>query len=297
MAQVLAQLESVHMHYGAVRALSGLDAALHAGEVLAVLGRNGAGKSTAIALWLGLARAQSGGVQLFGKAPGALAQRRRIGVMLQSASLPEASTVEELLQVTRACYPQPLALDEYMRLAGLEGLAQRRYQQLSGGQQRRVQFALALCGDPEVLFLDEPTTGLDIDARSRLWSAIGQLRQRGKAIVLTTHYLEEAEALADRVLVLEAGRVLAEGTVDAIRSQVALQKIRCRSGLDSADVAAWPEVVDARRDETGQLLVSTTDALKVLPRLMAADSTLAALEVTRPSLADAFLALTQEPQA
>ncbi|PJJ99766.1 multidrug ABC transporter ATP-binding protein [Lysobacteraceae bacterium NML03-0222] len=296
MAQVLAQLESVHMHYGAVRALSGLDAALHAGEVLAVLGRNGAGKSTAIALWLGLARAQSGGVRLFGKAPGALLQRRRIGVMLQSASLPEASTVEELLQVTRACYPQPMALEVCMRLAGLEGLAGRRYQQLSGGQQRRVQFALAVCGDQEVLFLDEPTTGLDIDARSRLWSAIGQLRQRGKAIVLTTHYLEEAEALADRVLVLEAGRVLVEGTVDAIRSQVTLQKICCRSGLDSADVAAWPEVLDARRDEAGQLLITTADALRVLPRLMAADSTLAALEVTRPSLADAFLALTQEPQ-
>ncbi|PJK14319.1 multidrug ABC transporter ATP-binding protein [Lysobacteraceae bacterium NML07-0707] len=296
MAQVLAQLESVHRHYGAVRALRGLDAALHSGEVLAVLGRNGAGKSTAIALWLGLARAQSGWVQLFGKAPGALAQRRRIGVMLQSASLPEASTVEELLQVTCACYPQPMALDACMRLAGLEGLAGRRYQQLSGGQQRRVQFALALCGDPEVLFLDEPTTGLDIDARSRLWATIGQLRQRGKAIVLTTHYLEEAETLADRVLVLEAGQVLAEGTVDAIRSQVALQKIRCRSGLDSADVAAWPEVVDACRDEAGQLLITTTDALRLLPRLMAADSTLAALEVTRPSLADAFLALTQEPQ-
>ncbi|PJK02113.1 multidrug ABC transporter ATP-binding protein [Lysobacteraceae bacterium NML75-0749] len=296
MAQVLAQLESVHMHYGAVRALSGLDTALHAGEVLAVLGRNGAGKSTAIALWLGLARAQSGGVRLFGKAPGALLQRRRIGVMLQSASLPEASTVEELLQVTRACYPQPMALEVCMRLAGLEGLAERRYKQLSGGQQRRVQFALAVCGEPEVLFLDEPTTGLDIDARSRLWAAIGELRQRGTAIVLTTHYLEEAETLADRVLVLEAGRVLAEGTVDEIRRQVALQKIRCHSRLDMAAVAAWPEVVDARRDEAGQLLITTADALKVLPQLMAADSTLAALEVTRPSLSDAFLALTQEPQ-
>ncbi|PJK08303.1 multidrug ABC transporter ATP-binding protein [Lysobacteraceae bacterium NML95-0200] len=296
MAQVLAQLENVHKNYGAVRALNGLDMALHAGEVLAVLGRNGAGKSTAIALWLGLERAQSGVVQLFGKAPGAMAQRRRIGVMLQSASLPEASTVQELLQVARACYPQPMALDACMRLAGVEGLAARRYKQLSGGQQRRVQFALAVCGEPEVLFLDEPTTGLDIDARSRLWAAIGELRQRGTAIVLTTHYLEEAETLADRVLVVDAGRVLAEGTVDEIRRQVALQKIRCHSRLDMAAVTAWPEVVDARRDEAGQLLITTADALKVLPQLMAADSMLAALEVTRPSLSDAFLALTQEPQ-
>lgn len=297
MAQVLARLEAVYKNYGAVRALNGLDVALHAGEVLAVLGRNGAGKSTAIALWLGLERAQSGVVQLFGCAPGELAQRRRIGVMLQSANLPEASTVRELLELGRACYPQPMALEACIRLAGLEGLESRRYKQLSGGQQRRVQFALAICGEPHVLFLDEPTTGLDIDARSRLWAAIGELRQRGTAIVLTTHYLEEAEALADRVVVLDAGQVLAEGTVEAISSQVALQKIRCHSGLDMADVARWPDVVTACRDETGQALITTADALKVLPRLMAEDRALAALEVTRPSLAEAFLAITQEPCA
>lgn len=292
MQQVLAQLENVHKSYGAVQALNGLDISLRSAEVLAVLGRNGAGKSTAVALWLGLERAQSGCVQLFGKMPGMLAQRRRIGVMLQSANLPEASTVQELLAVSRACYPQPMALEECLRLAGLEGLEPRRYKQLSGGQQRRVQFALALCGNPEVLFLDEPTTGLDIDARHRLWSAIGELRQRGTAIVLTTHYLEEAEMLADRVVLLEAGQVVAEGTVDAIRSRVALQKIRCQTRLDMADVVQWPEVVAASRDEAGQALIATTDALKVLPRLMAADTSLAALEVTRPSLADAFLALT-----
>ena len=286
-------LAGARKRYGRVEALAGFDLALIRGEVLALLGANGAGKSTAIGLMLGLIAPDAGQVELFGLAPQSLAARRRIGVMLQSAALPDTSTVGELLEATRAYYSAPLSITECESLAGLQGLSKRRYGKLSGGQQRRVQFALAICGDPQLLFLDEPTTGLDIEARQQIWLAIKQLRARGVAVLLTTHYLEEAEALADRVVVIDRGRSIAEGSVDVIRAKVSGQRIRCRSRLDIAVVLGWPGVVQATRD--GEYLVlRVDDAVRALPPLLAADPALSDLEISRAGLADAFLAITRE---
>ena len=293
-------LAGAEKHYGAVQALSGLVLQVQRGEVVALLGANGAGKSTAIGLMLGLITPDAGEVALFGQSPRMLAARRRIGVMLQSEALPETSTVGELLEATRACYPAPLSREACETLAGLQGLAKRRYGRLSGGQQRRVQFALAICGDPDLLFLDEPTTGLDIEARQQLWQAIRELRGRGAGVVLTTHYLEEAEALADRVVVIDRGRVVAEGSVDAIRAKVAEQRIRCRTQVTAALSMRWAGVLQAVR-EGDHLLLRVEDAVSVLPQLLAADPGLSDLEVGRAGLADAFLAITreatQEPRA
>ena len=294
---VLAQLSDVHKRYGAVVALDGIDLDVRPGEVLALLGANGAGKSSAIGLLLGLLAADGGSATLFGQPPQSLAARRRIGVMLQSAGIPEASLVGELLELTRSYYPDPRSTADCVALAGLDGLLGRRYGRLSGGQQRRVQFALAVCGRPQLLFLDEPTTGLDIEARQGLWRAIRELVGQGSSVLLTTHYLEEAEALADRVVVLHRGRVVAAGGMDEVRALVSQRRIRCESWLDAAIVAGWPQVRSARRDG-GRLEIVVTDAAEpVLRRLLDLDPGLRELEIQRAGLAEAFIELTQDAPA
>jgi len=291
-----AQLVGAHKHYGKVQALRGVDLELRGGELLALLGPNGAGKTTAIALLLGLMRPDRGSVSLFGRDPQDIVARRNIGVMLQDASLPPTLKVGELLELTASYYPQPRAVAESAGMAGVADLLQRRYATLSGGQQRRVQFALALCGNPRLLFLDEPTVGMDIEARQKLWAAIRRLVADGCGVVLTTHYLEEAEALADRVCVMAHGRVISEGSVDALRARVAMKRVRCSSALDVATVGAWPEVVEARMDG-GRLWMSTRQAEALLRRLLAADAAVADLEVQAADLAEAFTELTHAADA
>ncbi|HEX5305768.1 MAG TPA: ABC transporter ATP-binding protein [Dyella sp.] len=288
----VATLSGVTRRYGSLVALDRLDLAVHPGELLALLGPNGAGKSTSVAVLLGLVRPQAGLATLFGDDPQRVEARRRIGVMLQSAVLPATLTVAELLRLTASYYPAPRPLAESAALAGVTDLLARPYGKLSGGQQRRVQFALALCGNPELLFLDEPTVGMDIDARERLWTAMRTLVGQGCAVVLTTHYLEEAEALAQRVVVIDRGRVLTEGSVDDLRGRVALTRIRCLSHLDAAAIARWNGVADASR-EGDRLIVTTAVAEPVLRRLLDADHALSELEVRRAGLAEAFTALTR----
>jgi len=278
--------------YGATLALDALDLAVQPGKLLALLGPNGAGKTTAIALALGLFEPDAGSVCLFGQSPHLLTARRHIGVMLQSAGLPDTLKVRELLAQTCAAYAQPLALDECVRMAGLEGLLERRYGKLSGGQQRRVQFALAICGRPRLLFLDEPTVGLDIEARSILWQTIRALVAAGSAVVLTTHYLEEAEALADCVAVLAHGRIVAQGSVAQVRARVAQKRIRCISTLDVAVIAAWPQVRSAARDGE-RIEIVTAVAEPVVRELFVADPALHELEVQRAGLAEAFVEITR----
>jgi ABC-2 type transport system ATP-binding protein len=289
----LARLAGVRKRYGNVVALDGLDLEVRGGEVLALLGPNGAGKSTSIALLLGLATADDGRVLLFDRDPREIDARAAIGVMLQSAGIPDTLKVRELLEVTRSYYAAPRSIADCVALAGLDGLLERRYGRLSGGQQRRVQFAMAVCGRPKLLFLDEPTTGLDIDARQRLWAAIRELVADGAGVVLTTHYLEEAEALADRVVVINKGRVVAQGSVAQIRSRVAQRRVRCISSLDAALVSRWPEVTAASRD--GDRLEIVADAAEaVVYRLLTEDPRLSELEVMRAGLADAFVEITRE---
>ena len=287
-----ARLIAVRKSYGAVNALDGVDLDVRPGELLALLGPNGAGKSTAISLLLGLAEPDAGEVQLFGESPHALDARRRVGVMLQSAGMPDTLKIRELLAATRAYYPHPLATDACAKTAGIADLVERRYGKLSEGQKRRVQFALAIAGRPRLLFLDEPTVGLHIEARQALWSTVRALVADGCSVLLTTHYLEEAEALADRVAVLARGRIVAEGSVRQIRARVAQRRIRCVSALAPETIGAWPGVRSICRD--GERIEIVTDAAESVVRLLLReDAALTELEVQRAGLAEAFMEITQ----
>lgn len=291
-AEAVAELVGVVRRYGATVALAGVDLAVHEGEVLALLGQNGAGKSTAIACWLGLLDPHEGSARLFGRSPHLLAVRRCIGVMLQDARLPEPLKVRELLAQARSYYASPRDEAECIALAGLEGLVDRRYGALSGGQQRRLQFALALCGRPRLMFLDEPGAGLDIEARALLWQAIRDMAAAGCAVVLTTHDLGEAEALADRVAVLAHGRVVADGSRHDLRARIESCTVCCASTLDAARVGTWPGVRSVQR--RGQSLEIVTDSAESTVRsLLHEDPALAGLEVRRPGLAEAFIEITR----
>ena len=289
----VARLGAATKRYGSTLALDGVDLDVRRGEVLALLGPNGAGKTTAISLLVGLQRVDGGSATLFDAEPESRGARSRIGAMLQSTSLPETLTVGELIDLFRSYYPRPRTVADVVALAGIGDLLDRRYAKLSGGQQRRAQFALAICGRAELLFLDEPTTGLDIDARASMWRSIRQLVAEGCAVVLTTHYLEEAEALADRVVVLAKGRVVAEGGIAAIRARVAQKRIRCVSSLDPAAIARWPEVRSSARDGD-RIEIVTDQAESVVRKLLFEDTGLGELEVVRAGLAEAFVEITQE---
>lgn len=291
-----ARLRDVRRRHGAVLALDGVDLEVRGGEVLALLGPNGAGKSTAVGLLLGLLAPDAGEVSVFGGNPARFRARRAIGVMLQEAALPETLRVAEVINLVRSYYPAPLPLAKCARLAGIADLLTRRCGKLSGGQQRRVQFAMAICGNARLLVLDEPTTGLDIESRQAIWAAIRARAEAGGSVLLTTHYLEEAEALADRISVLVQGRIVAEGSVDEIRARVSQRRIRCRTTLPLALLAGWPGVRTASLK--GDRVELTTDAAEdLLRRLLAADPQLSALEVQRAGLAEAFLALTRSSDA
>jgi ABC-2 type transport system ATP-binding protein len=293
MTDTIARLDGVHKRYGAVAALDGVDLELRRGQVLAVLGANGAGKTTAVSTLLGLVQPDRGRAELFGLAPTQLPARRRIGAMLQTAGVPDTLRVGELIDLFASYYAEPMPVAEAARLAGVADLLKRPYGKLSGGQQRRVQFALALVGRPAALFLDEPTVGLDIESRQAFWAVIRTQVAAGCAVLLTTHYLEEAEALADRVSVLAGGKVVADGSVDDLRARTVQRRISCRTELDPVAVAAWPGVTSALR-EAGRLQLTADAAEDVLRRLLAADPALAELEVRRAGLADTFIELTRE---
>ena len=288
----LATMLAVTHRYGDVVALDGLNLEIRAGEVLAVLGPNGAGKTTAIGLLLGTLLVQEGTVRVFGHEPGAGAVRMRRGAMLQISGVPDTLTIAEHLELFSSYYPAPLPVSRLLAMAGLEELANRRYGRLSGGQKQRVMFALALAGDPELVFLDEPTTGLDVEARRSLWNEIRELKAAGRTAVLTTHYLEEADALADRIAVIHEGRVVAEGTPAEIKSRAADRRVRCITAVNRDEVAALPGV--ARVEVNGQHLeILTARPEELLRTLLALDPDLRDLHVTGARLEDAFLTLVR----
>ncbi len=289
----LAQLSGVTRRFGNIVALDGLDLEVRRGELLALLGPNGAGKTTAISLLLGLQQPDSGRALLFGQSPALVEPRRRAGMMMQEAALAPELRVREQIDLVSSYYPDPLPVAAVMEMTRVTALGKRPYGKLSSGQKRQVQFALAVCGRPELLFLDEPTVGLDVQSREAVWATLRELIGWGASIVLTTHYLEEAEALADRVVVLAKGRVLAGGTVSEMRSLVVRKRIVCSTTLHVDQVTAWPDVLSATRDHRG-LHITTTNAENVVRRLLAADEDLQDLEVQRAGLAEAFTELTQE---
>jgi ABC-2 type transport system ATP-binding protein len=267
--------------YGSREALRGVDFTVQRGEVYGLLGPNGAGKTTCVEILEGYRERSGGTVSVLGLDPGARALRARVGIVLQSCGTYPYLTVRETVAHWATMYPAPRAVDEVLELAGLAQVADRRARILSGGQARRLDFALALVGDPEVIFLDEPTTGFDPHARRSAWEVVRALRALGKTVLLTTHYLDEAQALADRVAILKDGRILAEGPPDSLGAS------RYR--------VAW-------RDASGTMVERfTEDPTALLHRLtaeaLARGEALEELSVTRPSLEDVYLELTMEPVA
>jgi len=288
---VIASLRRASKNFGEVHALRQVDFAVRAGELVALLGPNGAGKTTAVKLFLGLAKPTAGTVRVFGGNPIHAEVRTRIGAMLQVARVPETLRVREHIDLFSSYYPKPLPLAETLAVAGLQEIKDRVFGELSGGQRQRVLFALALCGDPDILFLDEPTVGLDVESRRLLWEEIRKLIERGKTVLLTTHYLEEADALADRVVVIHRGEIIAEGTPAEIKASTTGRRIRCVSSLDIETVCALPGVIEVRRDRDA-LEIRTVLAEPVLRELLSRDPGLSGIEVTSAGLEEAFLALT-----
>jgi len=290
-AEPVAVLENITRKYGNITALDDLSLALRPGEIVALLGPNGAGKSTAVRLLLGLSSPTSGRARIFGGDPRVTSTRARIGAMLQVASVPKTLKVREHIDLFRSYYPAPLPVAEIVRIAQLEGIEDRLFEALSGGQRQRLLFALAICGDPEIVFLDEPTVGMDIEARRGLWEQIRSLAARGKTVLMTTHYLEEADALAHRIIVIHKGQVVSEGTPTEIKSRGPARKIRCTTSVPLAQIWEIPGVIDVEQTDAA-ICITSRNPEAVLRKLLAADAGLADLEVVSPGLEEAFLALT-----
>jgi ABC-2 type transport system ATP-binding protein len=292
----VARLDRVTKRFGDVTALREVDLAIAPGRVTALLGPNGAGKTTAVRLLLGLTRPTLGTASVFGRNPRDARARAGIGAMLQVAKVPETLRVREHIQLFRTYYPKPLPYDEVIEAAGLTGFDHLLFGKLSGGQKQRVLFALALCGDPGLLVLDEPTVGLDVESRRVLWDRIRDLSARGRAVLLTTHYLDEADALAHRIVMIARGSIVADGTPSEVKQQVAGRRIRCRTSLLIAELREIEGVSAVRMDgESVELLVA--EAEDVVRELLARDATLSGLEVGGVGLEEAFLALTGRERA
>jgi ABC-2 type transport system ATP-binding protein len=289
---VVASLEGVSKNYGEIRALRNVNFSVHSGQVVALLGPNGAGKTTAVKLLLGLMPPNSGKARVFCGDPINPQNRLRTGAMLQVGRVPETLRIREHIDLFSSYYPNPMPLAEVLAAAGLEKLQDRKFGDLSGGQRQRTLFGLAICGNPDLLFLDEPTVGLDVEARRSLWEEIRRLVERGKTVLLTTHYLEEADALADRIAVINQGEIIAEGTPAEIKAQTSGKRIRCTTSLSSASLLQIPGVTDVQQDRNA-VEIHAHEAESVVRTLLARDASLSGLEITSAGLEEAFLALTQ----
>ncbi|MFD5521262.1 ATP-binding cassette domain-containing protein [Streptomyces sp. NPDC127066] len=277
--------------FGDVRAVNGLDLDVASGETVALLGRNGAGKSTAISLLLGLNEPDEGSVALFGGSPRESVRAGRVGAMLQDARPVPRVTVQELVSFVAGRYPAPLPVAEALRLAGVTELAGRRVDRLSGGQAQRVRFAVALAGDPALIVLDEPTAALDVEARHAFWESMRAYARRGHTVLFSTHYLEEADAHADRIVVVDRGRIVANGTGEELRRSAGGNLVSLDlAGLGAEDLALLPGVVAVEvRGRRARLRTDDSDATVIA---LAERGAIRGLEVVPASLDDAFLALT-----
>jgi len=295
-------VRGLRMRYGSLEAVAGIDLDVFPGEIFAFLGPNGAGKTTTVEILEGFRRRAAGDVRVLQVDPGRAdgAWRSRIGVVLQESE-PEADlTVAECLSLYAGYYPAPRSVQETMELVGLAEKAGSRCARLSGGQRRRLDVGLSLIGDPELLFLDEPTTGFDPSARRAAWDVIASLRSLGKTIFLTTHYMEEAEYLADRIAVIAAGKIVAEGTPDTLGARNTQKSIICFGLPGELTPADLPTDISsaAVMNAEGQIEIETIRSLPLLGQLAAWAETkgidLADLTVSRPSLEDVYLRLTRE---
>lgn len=289
----IVQLRRASRTYGSVVALQGIDLAVNAGELVAVLGPNGAGKTTAISLMLGLRVATGGEVRLFGLPPSSRHARSRCGAMLQESGVPRLLTVNELIELFRAYYAHPLPTSKVLEMALLQDLAGRRAAALSGGERQRLYFALAICGAPELLFLDEPTVGMDVETRSSFLQSIREFASQGRTIVLTTHYLEEADQLAQRVVVMSGGRIIADTSPAEIKKRVPGRRLSFTAdrALTVDDFAGLD--VDGVRIEGRCVKALSNQPQKVIHALVNRQIGIGDLEVSGASLEEAFLVLTR----
>ncbi|WP_405879434.1 ABC transporter ATP-binding protein [Streptomyces sp. NBC_01136] len=277
--------------FGAVRAVDGVDLEIARGETVALLGRNGAGKSTTISLLLGLNEPDEGAVALFGGRPEAAVRAGRVGAMLQETRPVPRVTVRELVSFVAGRYPAPLPVAEALRLAGIAELAGRRVDRLSGGQSQRVRFAVALAGNPDLIVLDEPTAALDVEARHAFWDSMRAYARRGHTVLFSTHYLEEADARADRIVVIDRGRIVADGTGEQLKRAVGGNLVSFDlAGRGTEGLTLLPGVVSVEvRGDRALLGTDNSDATVVA---LAELGAIRGLEVVPASLDDAFMALT-----
>src|SRR5258708_1758446 len=290
-----AQLVDATKKYGSVEALKGITLDIETGEVVAMLGPNGAGKTTSISLRLGLRKPTSGTARLFGMNPTDRRARSRTGVMLQESGVPQVLKVKETIDLFRSYYPTPMPAGRVIELAGLDDKAESQNKDLSGGQRQRLYFALAICGDPDLIFLDEPTVGLDVEARRAFIKSIKGFIAIGKTIVLTTHYLEEADELAKRVVVIDHGKIIADASPEEIKSKVVGKKVTFTSPrpLKPGDLDGLPVTATEIHDQRHVLVTGEPEA--VLRELFRRGVDITDLEVTGAGLEEAFLALTGGP--
>jgi ABC-2 type transport system ATP-binding protein len=286
----VASFDHVSKSYRSVQAIRDVTLTIGAGELVALLGPNGAGKSTAIHLLLGLLPPSSGQVRVFGHDPAELATRTRIGAMLQDIGPPATLKVRELIDLFSTYYPNPLPLKNVLEQADLIGLESRRVGQLSGGQRKRVRFALAICGNPSLVYLDEPTANLDAEARRKLHDCIREKAAAGVSIILATHLLEEADQLASRVVLLNKGQVLRDSTPAAIKGEVGMQHVTCRTRITPEEALAIPGVRHAVRVDN-RLDLRVDEQVALAPELYRRDPELTELTIERASLEEAMLAL------
>jgi ABC-2 type transport system ATP-binding protein len=288
MTQAVAELRGIHKHYGKVEALRGLDLEVHPGELVALLGPNAAGKTTAVGVLLGQRRPDAGSVRLFGEDPSMPASRRMVGVTPQETGFPDNLTVREVVDLVRVHYPVPASTRELIGGFGLANMPDRRVGGLSGGQKRRLAVALAFAGRPRAVVLDEPTTGMDAESRRALWEIIQAFVAEGGSVLLTTHYLEEAQVLASRVAVIAGGKIIAHGSVEDIIARVGLTRVHLRA----PSLPDLPGVTQVER-HNGTYTLYTPDPDDLVRVLTLKGVPFSGLQVERASLEEAFLSLTE----
>ncbi|SDP10987.1 ABC-2 type transport system ATP-binding protein [Pedococcus dokdonensis] len=287
------ELRGLTKSFGSVRAVRGIDLTVHPGEIIAFLGPNGAGKTTTIDMMLGLSRPDEGSVQVYGMEPPDAVRHGLISAVMQSGGLLKDLTVEETLRLTASLFSNTRPVAEVLGRAGIADIGDRRVGKCSGGQQQRLRFAMALLPDPELLVLDEPTTGMDVTGRRDFWAAIREDAAQGRTVLFATHYLEEADAYADRIVLVSHGQVVADGTASQVKALVSGRTVRAT--LHDADEVALQrlpgvETVEVRGDS---VLIATTDSDAVARHLLAHTSA-HDLEITSRGLEDAFISLTTE---
>ena len=287
------EVRGLHKSYGSVEAVRGIDLSVSRGEVFALLGPNGAGKTTTIEILEGYLQKTSGDVSVLGRDPGRndRSLKERIGIVLQTTGVEPYLSVEETINLFRGYYPHPMPLEEILRATGLGEQRKSKVRRLSGGQQRRLDVAIGLSGDPELLFLDEPTTGFDPSARRDAWEMVRNLKSLGKTVVLTTHYMDEAEHLADRVAIIVRGKIVAEGAPGELSHEGTSTSIRFRLAGGSASLP--DDLGSQATDDEGRYVIATDAPTTVLHRLtgwaVERGIELEDLSVSRPSLEDLFV--------